>query len=75
MNQIPVRGVNVDLFNRTIIRFLHGPNFVLLGTSQEFYHRMTDKVNQSPWLAQVIAEGEPEWLNNPSAWVFKALLS
>lgn len=75
MNQIPVRSVMVDLSDRTINWFLHGPNFIPPVTSQKFYHRMTDRANQRTWLAQVIADGELEWLHNPSARIFKASLT
>lgn len=70
-----MRGVMVDLFDRTINYFLHGPNFIPLVTSQEFYHRMMDKENQFPCLAQVMADGKLEWLHNPSARIFKSLMT
>lgn len=48
MNRIPVRGVMVDLLDCTISRFLHGEEFVPPTTTREFYHRMSDRVNQLP---------------------------
>ncbi|PHT94118.1 Cytochrome f [Capsicum annuum] len=36
---------------------------------------MTDGANQHPWVAQVIADRDLEWLHNPSASIFKAPLT
>lgn len=36
---------------------------------------MTDGANQHPWVAQVIADRDPEWLHNPSESIFKAPLT
>lgn len=66
MNQILMRGIMVDLSNTTINKFRQGLNIIPPATSQEFYQRMTNWENPWPWLAQVIAEGEPEWLSNSS---------
>lgn len=71
MNQISVRSAMVKLSDSTINRFPHSPNFIPPVTSQEFYHKITDRANLRPWLAQVIDEGDPEWLNNPSVQIFK----
>lgn len=75
LNKISIRGVMVDLSDSTINRFLHGPNFTPQATSPEFYYRMQERAKQRPWLAKIIVEGEPEWLKNTSARIFKASMT
>lgn len=75
LDKVPVRGVIVDISEATINRFLHGPNFTPQSTSSTLYARLKHRENQRNWLATLIADGEPEWLTNPSERIFKASLT
>ena len=75
LTRVPVRGVNVDISDTTINRFLHGPNFNPQDTNPAFYHRLKSKDDQRPWLATLIAEGDPLWLTRPSEPIYKASLT
>ncbi|PHU03334.1 hypothetical protein BC332_28585 [Capsicum chinense] len=75
LDKVPIRGVMVDVFEATINRFLHGPNFTPRATSPTFYAQLKHRENQRSWLATLIADGEPKWLINLSEKIFKASLN
>ncbi|PHT53298.1 hypothetical protein CQW23_07760 [Capsicum baccatum] len=75
LDKVPVWGVMMDISKATINSFLHGPNFTPQATSPNFYARLKHRKNQQTWLATLIADGEPEWLTNPSKRIFKASLN
>lgn len=75
MDRIPVRGIMVDVPDSTINRFLHRADFIPPTTNLDFYSRINDRANQHPWLAQILVEGEHEWVNNQSGRITKIILS
>ncbi|PHT38690.1 hypothetical protein CQW23_22263 [Capsicum baccatum] len=75
LTRVLVRGVNIDISNTTINSFLHGSNFTSQVTNPVFYHHLKSKENQHPWLATLIAEGDPLWLNQPSENIYKVSLT
>ncbi|PHT32705.1 hypothetical protein CQW23_29042 [Capsicum baccatum] len=70
-----MRGVMVYLSERTINRFLHGPDCTPQDTSPILYSWLKDCEKQHPWLANLIAEGESKWLTNSNERIFKASLT
>lgn len=65
----------VDASKATINRFLRGPSFTPQVTSPTLHAQLKNHDNQQEWLSNLLAEGTPGWLTNPSERIFKASLT
>ncbi|MCD9560305.1 hypothetical protein HAX54_018828 [Datura stramonium] len=75
LNQIRVHRVMVYISNTTINRILYGPHLLPPVRTPEFDHRLKDRNDQRPGLAQVLTDGQSPWLTNPREKIYKSTLT
>lgn len=73
---VPVRGVDIDISERTLNRFLFGLDYQIPGAIPELEHRLFTRATQRPWLARILTDGgEPTWLHDLNERISKKSLS
>ncbi|MCE3051860.1 hypothetical protein HAX54_051072 [Datura stramonium] len=65
----------VDISVETITRILYGPDITPQARLGKLEYRMRERHNQRGWLAQVLTDGQPSWLENTNERIVKCTLT
>lgn len=71
-----VQGVDIDILERTLNRFLFGPDYQIPGAIPKLEHQLFTQDEQRPWLERILIDGvDLLWLHTLHAHISRRSLS